>query len=170
MSVLLRPGSVADAEAINNLYNWYIAHSSITFDIEPWSLSRRQQWIKGFTNPDNPYHLIVAIEDEKLLGFTSNGRFRQKAAYDSSTEVTVYTDPNGVPRGTGTGLYKALFSELENTDLHRAYAVIALPNDISIKLHQNFGFRQVGTLDQVGTKFGERVSVTWFEKTLGTSD
>jgi len=169
MTITLRPGKTEDAEALNHLYNWYVAHSSITFDIEPWSLPRREQWIQTFTEPGSRYHLIVALQQEKLAGFACNGRFRPKAAYNSSTEVTVYTAPEGAPKGVGTLLYKALFQALADTDLHRAYAIIALPNDASIRLHRKFGFREVGTLDQVGTKFSERVSVTWFEKALDQS-
>jgi len=169
MTVVVRPGAVADAENLNQLYNWYVANSVITFDIEPWSLSKRLDWIANFNNNNNPHHLFVAEQNGGLCGYACNGQFRPKAAYGSSTEVTVYTDPNGVPRGTGSLLYSVLFDAIKATSLHRAYAIIALPNDTSIRLHKKFGFREVGTLDQVGTKFGKRINITWFEKTLDRS-
>ena len=148
---------------INALYNHYVEHSVFTFDVVPWEESRRRTWIsENFSKP--PYFLLVAEWRGEIVGFACNGRFRPKAAYDSSTEVTVYTRPGQTPEGTGTRLYDALFGRIAATSLHRAYAVIALPNPASIRLHENFRFRHVGTLEQVGTKFGRRVDVAWYEE------
>jgi len=48
----IRPGLVSDAEEINTIYNWYVTHSTITFDIEPWTTARREQWITDLQQPD----------------------------------------------------------------------------------------------------------------------
>ena len=164
-SCIIRPGLVDDAAGINAIYNHYICHTSFTFEVSPWDDSRRRGWIQEITAAPNHF-LVVACQGERIAGFACNGRFRPKAAYDSSTEVTVYTSPGEAPGGTGSRLYSALFARVEMTPLHRAYAAIALPNPGSIRLHEKFGFHHVGTLDQVGTKFGERVDVAWYEKFL----
>ena len=161
--ITIRPGRRDDASPINDIYNHYVAHTSITFDIDPWDLPRRRQWIEHFQSPN---FLLVAEHQGVVVGYANNGKFRPKAAYDSSTEVTVYTLPDCPIRGAGSALYRSLFEHIGTTSLHRAYAGIALPNETSVRFHEKFGFRHIGTLTEVGTKFGRRVDVAWFEKAL----
>ena len=163
---VVRAATLADAAVINRIYNHYVRNTAITFDLEPWSTQRRATWIAEFAGDENPYHAIVAELDGEVAGFAYNGEFRPRAAYQLSTETTVYTDPEKQVPGTGAALYKTLFQQIKKTNLHRAYAVIALPNPRSIAFHQRFGFTPVGTLHQVGYKFGNHYDVTWFEKVL----
>ena len=149
--------------AVNEIYNHYVEQTAITFDLEPWDVARRQQWVAQFRSPN---FFLVAEHQGQVVGYANNGKFRPKAAYDSSTEVTVYTAPHCSLRGVGSALYHALFQHIGGTSLHRAYAGIALPNDPSIRFHEKFGFRHIGTLTEVGTKFGRRVDVAWYEKAL----
>ena len=168
--MIIRPGTIDDCRDINEIYNWYIKNTTITFDVESWDLSKRQAWLEQFLDEHSCYFLNVAEQDSITLGFAFNSHFRPKAAYDTSTEVTIYTNPTlseeSRPAGLGTLLYSALFENINQTSLHRAYAAIGLPNDVSIALHQKFGFNHVGTLTEVGTKFGDRVDVAWYEKAL----
>ena len=170
MSAILSSRSVraaarSDAAAINRIYNHYIRNTTITFDVEAWSTQRRQTWLDEFP-ARGPYYVLVSECNGEITGFACNHPFRPRAAYQCSTETTIYTDPENPAPGTGNALYQALFTRLLKTDLHRAYAVIALPNPRSITFHQRFGFTPVGTLHQVGRKFGRYVDVTWFEKPL----
>lgn len=84
--------------------------------------------------------------------------------------MSVYCAPEAAGRGIGTLLYTSLFEALDGEDLHRAYAGIALPNEASARLHTRFGFRHVGTYEQVGRKFGKYWDVAWYEKKLGRLD
>lgn len=166
MPLLVREGRPQDADHINQIYNWYVEHSTATFDLDPWPLKRRREWMELFFDVDAPYHLVVAVHQDAIIGFAYNGQLRNRPGYVSSTEVTVYTQHSAAPKGTGSQLFESLFDLIAKTDLHRAYAVIGLPNDASIRLHQKFGFERVGLLDQVGTKFGRRVDVAWYQKRL----
>jgi phosphinothricin acetyltransferase len=178
MNLLVRRGSLDDCAAINDIYNWYVDNSTITFDTRPWDVPRRELWLQQFLpgngRQDDPgqslYHLVVATRGDQLLGFAYNGSFRPRDAYRSSTEVTIYTraesDPGSASPGIGSHLYNELFKHINNTPLHRAYAIIALPNDPSIRFHKKFGFNHIGTLSEVGTKFGRRIDVAWYEKPL----
>ena len=102
-----------------------------------------------------------------VLGYATSSPFRPKPAYSTSVEVSVYCAPEAAGRGIGTLLYKALFEALEGEDLHRAYAGIAQPNEASARLHARFGFRHIGTYEEVGRKFGRYWDVAWYEKKLG---
>jgi phosphinothricin acetyltransferase len=63
-------------------------------------------------------------------------------------------------------LYQQLFAELRGEDVHRAYAVIALPNPASVALHRRFGFHDAGTMHEVGRKLGQWWDVLTMERCL----
>lgn len=164
MDLTIRPATADDAKPINDLANWYISNTPVNFDTEPWTLTKRRDWLLTF---QSPYYCLVAELDRQFVGFANNSRFRPKAAYDSSTETTLYIDSGSHSRGIGKALYQALLSKVSEEEFHRAYAVITLPNAASIRLHEGFDFKPVGTFDEIGKKFGEFHSVIMLEKRLG---
>ncbi|MEV6313785.1 N-acetyltransferase family protein [Streptomyces sp. NPDC051776] len=168
--VQVRPGAEDDLEALTGLYNHYVRETAITFDTGPFTAEERRPWLLSHKK-DGPHRLLVAQERPggRILGYTTSSRFRQKPAYDTSVEVSVYCAPDAAGRGVGTLLYKALFEALEGEDLHRAYAGVALPNEASARLHARFGFALAGTFREVGRKFGRYWDVAWYEKPLGPS-
>ncbi|MDA7968137.1 MAG: GNAT family N-acetyltransferase [Gammaproteobacteria bacterium] len=163
-AVLIRAGARADASEINRIYNHYVLQTTATFDLEPWSLKRRENWLNEFSPP----HFLLVAETPgvagKLAGFACNHTFRAKAAYCRSTEVTAYTD--GSARGAGRALYSQLLERISATEMHRAYGLVVLPNPASVALHRHFGFRRAGTLREVGYKFGRYHDIALFEKVL----
>lgn len=165
-SVIIRPGAISDLETVNGIYNYYIAHTAITFDVEPWPLDKRAEWFTHYRTTGRHRFLVAEIEGV-IAGYATSSRLRPKAAYDTSVETSVYLSPAQTGRGLGSRLYQALFECLAAEDVHRAYAIIALPNPASIQLHRRFGFHPVGILHEVGRKFGSYHSVEWFEKSLG---
>ncbi|MFI7341778.1 GNAT family N-acetyltransferase [Streptomyces sp. NPDC050085] len=172
--VQVRPGVEGDLEALTHLYNHYVRETPITFDTAVFTPEERRPWLLSHPE-DGPHRLLVAQEQREgtfgpLLGYATSSPFRQKAAYATSVEVTVYVAPDAGGRGIGTLLYKALFEALAEEDLHRAYAGITQPNEASVRLHTRFGFSHVGTYREVGRKFGAYYDVAWYEKELGPAD
>lgn len=163
MSVTIRPATVDDLTAINDIYNHYVLNTHITFDEQPWPLAQREEWFGKFT--DSPYSLNLAVADGLVQGFSYTSSYRPKSAYNRSAEVTIYTAVGKVPKGTGTQLYKHLIDQSEGV-FHRLYAIIALPNEGSIALHKKLGFINVGELTDVGYKFGQYHSTVILEKRL----
>ncbi|WP_425245442.1 N-acetyltransferase family protein [Streptomyces sp. NEAU-NA10] len=169
--VQVRPGVEGDLEALTDLYNHYVRETPITFDTAVFTPEERRPWLLSHPE-DGPYRLMVATEgdlrgnSQEILGYATSSPYRPKAAYSTSVEVTVYVAPHAGRRGVGTLLYKALFAALADEDLHRAYAGIAQPNEASVRLHERFGFRHIGTYGEVGRKFGRYWDVAWYEKEL----
>ncbi|MER5752328.1 N-acetyltransferase family protein [Streptomyces sp. NPDC002088] len=169
--VQVRPGVEADLEALTDLYNHYVRETPITFDTATFTPEERHPWLLSHPE-DGPHRLMVATEtdprgnSQEILGYATSSPYRPKAAYSTSVEVTIYVAPHAGGRGIGTLLYKALFEALAGEDLHRAYAGIAQPNEASVRLHERFGFRYVGTYREVGRKFGRYWDVAWYEKEL----
>ena len=155
-----------DIEALVRLYNRYIEETTITFDINPHTVEqRREHWLSHY-QASGRYRLLIAECDQKVVGYASSSQFRTKAAYDTSVETSIYVDMSFQGKGIGTQLYTALFNALEPEDIHRAYAGITMPNDISVAIHKKFGFKQVGLFKEVGRKFNRYWDVAWFEKEI----
>jgi phosphinothricin acetyltransferase len=151
-----------DLSALTDIYNHYVLHTSATFDIEPFDVVARQSWFDHFAQT-GPHRLLVATQHGEVVGYASSSRFRPKPAYDTSIEVTIYLHPTATGGGVGRALYERLFAELKDEPLHRAYAVIAVPNPASVGLHRTFGFVEVGQLTQAGRKFDQWWDVLWME-------
>jgi phosphinothricin acetyltransferase len=165
--VQVRPGVEADLDALTALYNHYIRETPLTFDTATFTPAERRPWLLSHLG-NGPHRLKVAADanSQVILGYATSSAFRPKPAYGTSVEVSVYLAPDAVGRGIGTLLYKALFEALAGEDLHRAYAGIVPPNEASVRLHERFGFRYVGTYHEVGRKFGRYWDVAWYEKEL----
>ncbi|MFD3379032.1 MULTISPECIES: GNAT family N-acetyltransferase [unclassified Streptomyces] len=165
--VQVRPGVETDLDALTDIYNHYVRETPITFDTATFTPVERRPWLLSHPE-DGPHRLMVATagDSQQILGYATSSAFRPKPAYETSVEVTIYLAPDTGGRGVGTLLYKALFAALANEDLHRAYAGIAQPNEASVRLHERFGFRHIGTYREVGRKFGRYWDVAWYEKEL----
>ena len=84
-----------------------------------------------------------------------------------SVETTIVLAPEIVGHGVGRTLYTALLDELSTRGFHRAYAIIALPNEASVGLHRALAFREIGVLGEAGFKDGEFRSTMLLERALG---
>ena len=113
------------------------------------------------------YPFLIAEEQDRILGYSNAARWKARAAYRHTAETTVYLAPEAAGRGIGTNLYSALLSGLEETDLHRIMAVIALPNPASVRLHEKLGFVRKGLFTEVGRKFGLWIDVGYWERPAG---
>lgn len=169
----VRPGTEGDLVALTDIYNHYVRETALTFDTVAFTPEQRLPWLRSHPE-DGPHRLLVAQDVRsgegtapRILGYATSSAFRPKAAYSTSVEVSVYCAPGTVGRGIGSLLYAALFEALAGEDLHRAYAGIAQPNEPSVRLHDRFGFRLIGTYAEVGRKFDRYWDVSWYEKPLG---
>ncbi len=158
----LRPYEGADLERITEIYNHYVRTSIATFDVEPATPDRYGEWVRAHTTGEG-HRLWVAEEDGRVVGYAGAGPFRPRPAYHRTVETSVYLDPACTGRGLGAALYGRLFESLASAGLHRAVAVVALPNPASEALHRRFGFREAGLLTEVGWKFGKHWDVALFE-------
>lgn len=163
----IMPLSAGDHADVLAIYNHYIESSHCTFDTQPFSMAGRIPWFAQFEQPI--YHCVVAHAAGRTVGYACSVPFKQKPAYRTSVEVSIYTAPDHHTRGIGSQLYTALFAYLNKQPLHRAYAGIALPNDASVALHEKFSFVQAAHFHEVGYKFGQYWDVVWYERGLGAS-
>ena len=163
--VVIRRAEPRDVPALLNIYNHYVCHSHVTFDVEPRTLEQRQAWFASF-GQDGPHQCFVAASGADAIGWACSSPFKERAAYATSVETSVYLAPGEAGKGFGRRLYETMFDHLSRADVHRAYGGISLPNEASVRLHRNLGFVPVGTYREVGRKFGRFWDVVVYEKAL----
>jgi phosphinothricin acetyltransferase len=161
----IRPAVRADLARLTEIYNHYVMTTAITFDLEPFTVEQRAAWFEEHAG-NSRYRLLIAEEEGRVAGYATTSRFRDRAAYDTTIEASIYCAPDAVGRRIGTALYQDLFSAILDEDINRIAAGITLPNDASVALHRAFGFSQVGVFSQVGRKFGRYWDVAWYERPL----
>jgi phosphinothricin acetyltransferase len=161
----IRPAAMTDLPRLTEIYNHYLIHTPVTFDLEPHTMEKRAVWFQQFAAVGR-YRLLVAEREGVIVGYAGTTRFRPKAAYDSTVETTIYCVPDCVGKGIGSRLYSALFESIAGEDIHRIVAGYALPNPASASLHQRFGFKPIGTFTENGRKFGRYWDVLWNERPL----
>lgn len=154
---------VEDAADIAEIYNYYIEKTTVTFEtmeVSADEMSERLQQISA----NYPY--LVYEDEGKVVGYCYAHQWKEKAAYQFTAEVTVYVAPQRRNGGIGRELMQHLLRECKAAGLHSLIACITVPNDESVRFHQNFGFRQASYFHQVGRKFGEWIDIYDFELTL----
>ena len=166
MKFALRAAAESDLEQLTEIYNHYVRTTTITFDLEPFTVAQRREWFAHYA-PTGPHRIWVAVDGERVLGYAWSSRLRPKDAYLTSVETSIYCRPETTGKGVGRELYRRVFADLQREDLHRAYACITLPNDGSVAFHRAFGFVECGKFTEVGRKFGKLWDVLWMEKKLG---
>jgi phosphinothricin acetyltransferase len=159
----IRMAERGDLARITEIYNYYILNTPVTFDVEAYTVERREAWFAQF-GAAGRHRLLVAEEDGVVLGYAGTTRFRPKAAYETTVETTIYCAPGAVGKGIGRRLYEELFEMLRGEDIHRFVAVYVLPNAATEALHRRFGFKMVGVFSENGRKFGKYWDVCWLER------
>ena len=159
----IRPAVRDDLPRLTEIYNYYVVHTPVTFDVEPYTVEGREAWFGQF-GATGRYRLIVAEENGMVIGYAGTTRFRPKAAYETTAETTIYCAPEAVGKGMGQRLYTELFEMLKGEDIHRFVGGYVLPNAASEALHRRFGFKVVGVFGENGRKFGKYWDVCWVER------
>ncbi|MGP8141917.1 MAG: N-acetyltransferase family protein [Terriglobales bacterium] len=159
----IRPAVRSDLARITEIYNYYVLNTPVTFDVEAYTVERREAWFAQFSAVGR-YRLLVAEENGVVTGYAGTARFRPKAAYETTVETTIYCAPEAVGKGIGTRLYAELFETLRGEDIHRFVGVYVLPNAATEALHRRFGFKVVGVFSENGRKFGKYWDVCWVER------
>jgi phosphinothricin acetyltransferase len=161
----IRAATEGDLPRLTEIYNHYVIHTPVTFDLEPHTVERRAVWFEQF-GARGRYRLLVADDGQGIAGYAGTTRFRPKAAYDTTVETTIYCAPEAVHKGIGSALYRALFAALAGEDIHQIVAGYTLPNPASAALHARFGFTPAGLFHENGRKFGRYWDVAWTERPL----
>lgn len=149
--VQTREATIEDLPSILEIYNDAILNTTAVYDYKPHTLEMRKQWFDAKQQQGFP--VFVAEEDGEIVGFSSIGPFRAWEAYKYSVENSIYVKEGCRGKGIGKLLLKPLIEAAGQLNLHTIIAGIDATNEVSIKLHAQFGFEEVAYFKQVGYKF-----------------
>lgn len=159
-----------DSARIVEIYNHYIATDTATFEVEPVGEAAMAQRIAASQAVGLPW--IVATDVLGVVGYAYASPFHERAAYLHTVTASVYVDRSAKGRGLGKALYAELLARLASlrggphAPVRSVVALIALPNDASVGLHESLGFVKKGQIDAVGRKFDRWLDVGYWQVTL----
>lgn len=153
----LRPASSADAAATADIYNHEVTTTTVTFDLVTRTVEEQAAWLSARSGA---LEVVVAeLDDGTIAGFASLSPYRDRPAYRTTVEDSIYVHPDH--RGTGVG--RALLTEIvavaRARGFHSVIGRIVGGHEASIRLHASLGFERVGVEREVGRKFGKWLDV-----------
>jgi phosphinothricin acetyltransferase len=161
----VRRAEERDCERIAEILRDEILGNFAHFATEPQSAEDVRNDFARFAHT-HPW-LVAVCDEEPVAGFARAGPWKSRGAYRWTVEVGVYVCGRLRRRGVGRALYAALFPAIEAAGYRTVLAGIALPNEPSVRLHEAFGMRHVGTLPKAGFKLGEWRDVGYWARHFG---
>jgi phosphinothricin acetyltransferase len=163
LPIQIRRAELADLEAITAIYNDAIANTTATFDTGPKTADEQLKW---FQEHDVRHPILVAVLDGKVVGWASLSEWSCRCACADTAETSFYVEAGHRGQGIGRQLKHAIIEEARRLQFHTLIARVAEGSDASLHLNDRFGFVHVGTLKEVGRKFGKLLDVHILQKML----
>ena len=153
--------------SILEIFNEAIANSTALYDYQPRTAESMVGWFEAKSRGRYP---VIGIEDDAgtLMGFGSYGAFRAWPAYKYTVEHSIYIDHRFRGRGLGRQLLAAIVDAAGKQDYHVLVGGIDAANAVSIRLHEQLGFKHCGTVAQAGFKFGRWLDLAFYQRILAT--
>lgn len=147
-----------DLPALTTIYNHAVLRTTATMDTDPKTPEQRQSWFDDHTG-DPRYPLLVAELESVTVGWGTLSKWSDRIAYNGTVEDSIYIHEAYRGRGVGKVLLGELIDLGRAAHLHTIIARITSGNPTSIRLHTAFGFVTLGTMREVGRKFGAWIDV-----------
>ena len=162
---MIRMVTEEDAELCCRWYNWYIEHSTATWETEPLTSG---QFAERIRNVRRKYPWIILEEEGVPAGYAYLSHFNERAAYDWTADVSIYVAPEMRKKGYGRKLMQALIDIAVKDGYKQLVSIITEGNAASEKLHQNYGFNKIAVFADFGYKAGQWMGVSYWVKTIAS--
>jgi len=166
--VTLRRALPRDAEHMASIYNHEVENFTTTLDMVPRSIADQRAWVEARSGA---FAAIVAVLDdgddnERVVGFASLTKFKDRPAYSPTVEDSVYVSRAHGGRGIGRALMDRLIHDARDSGFHSMIARIEASGEASIALHRACGFELLGVEREVGRKFGRWLDIVVMQRML----
>ena len=159
-TITLRDATPEDAAAVAELYNWYVTHSTATFQYDLCTEEFQRENI-AYVQQRAPF-LVAVNAAGKLCGFACAHPWHSRTAYAWDVELTVYCAHDCVGQGVGGRLYKALLDGVRQRGYCNAVALVTGQNKESCAFHKALGFKKIGVEPRTGYKFGQWLDLAYW--------
>jgi L-amino acid N-acyltransferase len=167
-SIKIRDANQTDLPQILDIYNDVIEQTTAVFSYTKHTMEMRAEWFQS--RQQGKFPVYVAEHENKILGFSSYGPFRTWPAYQYTVENSVYVAKSHRGKGISKLLMKPLIEQAIRQQYHVIIAGIEASNQVSIRMHESFGFTEVAHFKEVGYKFGKWLDLKFLELILSTPD
>jgi L-amino acid N-acyltransferase YncA len=162
----LRDAVERDVPDLLEIYNHYVANSTVTFDEDPLTLKELRSKFRHVRQQGYPW-LVAESPRGQVLGYAYVSPWKPKAAYRYTVEDSIYLGPASTGKGLGTALLGELLTRSKAVGIKEVIAVIADRGaEASIAIHEHFGFKEIGRMGKVGFKFGRWLGTVLMQKSL----
>jgi Sortase and related acyltransferases len=162
----IREAVPADLPDIREIYNHYVANSTVTFDEDAMTLREWKTKFGYLAKLGMPF--IVAVSPRgNILGYALVAPWKQKKAYRFTVENSIYLGAAATGKGLGPVLMAELIERSKAAGLKEMIAVIADRGaEASIAMHEKFGFTEIGRMGRVGYKFDRWLGTVLMQRSL----
>lgn len=159
---MIRKAETQDIPALLEIYNYEVKNGVATLDINE---KTQAQWTEWFLRHNIKNHPLIVLEENGIIkGYASLSSYREKEAYSSTVELSIYVHPRFRGQGAGTALMNEILNMArEDKTVHTVVSVITSGNAASERLHDKFGFSFCGKIKEAGIKFGEFVDISNYQ-------
>ncbi len=164
LQITLRDATAADLPEILLIYNDVIMTTTAVYSEKPHTLEMREAWFNE--RKQSGFPVIVAVQDGRIVGFATYGHFRVWPCYRFTVEHSVYVHRESRGQGISKLLLKEVIDHARKAGMHAMIAGVDSENDVSLKLHLQFGFEQVARFKEVGYKFDRWLDLIFLELML----
>jgi phosphinothricin acetyltransferase len=162
----IREARPEDLPHIREIYNHYVANSTVTFDEDAMTLREWKSKFGYLTKLGMPF-IVAESPNGQILGYALVQPWKQKRAYRYTVENSIYLGAASTGKGLGPVLMQELIDRSKAAGLKEIIAVIADKGaDASIRMHENFGFTEIGRMGRVGYKFDRWLGTVLMQKSL----
>lgn len=151
MEIQIRAYQTTDTQAILDIINFNILHSTALYDYKVRNFEQQKAILEDKTIKGFP--VIVAALNDEIVGFGMYSEFRFREAYKFTVEHSVYVSEKHFGKGIGKLVLSNLIQLAKSQGLHTMIGVIDSENQGSILFHEQFGFKKVGVIKESAYKF-----------------
>ena len=164
--LIVRASTEADVARCADIYAHHVLHGTASFEVDPPDLGEMKKRRAHVLELGLPH--LVAEREGRVLGYAYAGNWRPRPAYKFSVEDSIYIDQDAVGQGVGKALLPVLIEQCTRLGKRQMVAVIGDSAQLaSIRLHASCGFDMVGTLKNIGFKFGRWLDSVLMQRALG---
>jgi phosphinothricin acetyltransferase len=160
----IRPATLDDCAAINDIYNFYVRTSPATFDLEEMTPKWRIEWMRTHIAQRLP--VLVADDAGNVAGWCCLSRWSPKRAYNTTVDESIYIADSYRGRGVGRALLGAILDQARALGVHVVMAGVVACQEPSLALHRAMGFEQSALNRHMGFKLGAWHDVAYLQRHL----
>lgn len=155
----IRSAEYTDLKDMLEIYNYEVLNGVATLDLHPKGLAEWTKWFDAHKEKNFP--VLIAEEYGKIVGYACLSSYREKEAFISTAELSVYVAVDCRGCKIATKLMENIIQQAKaDTRFHLIISVITDGNKASESLHNKFGFKFCGTISEAGSKFGQYQNIS----------